>query len=155
MNEINLFINTSFASYLPPALSRLSTTQIVFMGIPQGVFVAALSTILLPHFSRISTYAPKRLSFYLLESAKLFFWVTIPVALIMGYFASEIFMIFGKMTPAQIQQAGQILTIFLAGLFFFALNKIVSNIYYALHTTWIPSVIALCGSAINIGLNFC
>lgn len=154
MNEINLFINTSFASYLPSGSISLIYYANRFMGIPQGVFVAALSTILLPHFSRISTYAPKRLSFYLLESAKLVFWVTIPVALIMGYFAREIFMIFGKMTPAQIQQAGQILTIFLAGLFFFALNKIVSNIYYALHVTWIPSVIALCGSVVNIGLNF-
>ncbi|MFZ5954736.1 MAG: murein biosynthesis integral membrane protein MurJ [Candidatus Dependentiae bacterium] len=154
MNEINLFINTGFASYLPAGSISLIYYANRLMGIPQGVFVAALSTILLPHFSRISTYAPKRLSFYLLESAKLVFWVTIPVALIMGYFSSQIFMIFGKMSAAQVQQAGQILTIFLAGLFFFALNKIVSSIYYALHVTWIPSIIALFGSIVNVGLNF-
>lgn len=156
MNEINLFINTIFASYLPAGSISLIYYANRFMGIPQGVFVAALSTILLPYFSRISTYAPKRMSFYLLESAKLIFWITIPVALIMGYFSREIFMIFpsSKISPAQVVQAGQILTIFLAGLFFFALNKIVSNIYYALHVTWIPSVIALIGTAINIGLNF-
>ena len=90
--EISLFIDTSFASYLPAGSISLIYYANRFMGIPLGVFAAAFSTILLPHFSRISTYAPKRLNFYLLESAKLVFWVTIPCTAALIFFSDKIFM---------------------------------------------------------------
>ena len=155
--EINLFIDTSFASYLAKGSMSLLYYANRFMGIPLGVFAVAFSTILLPHFSRVSTYAPKRLSFYLLESAKFVFWVTIPVALVMGFFSEKIFhtiFLSKKFDILQVQQASYILVAFLIGLFFFSLNKILLNIYYALHETAIPALVAAGATAINIGINW-
>ncbi|HSC24647.1 MAG TPA: murein biosynthesis integral membrane protein MurJ [Candidatus Babeliales bacterium] len=154
--EIALFIDTSFASFLAPGSISLLFYANRFVGIPLGVFAVAFSTILLPHFSRIHTYSPKRLHFYLLESAKFILWVTAPVALLMGFFSQEIFstiFLSKNFTVMQVQQAGNILLVLLLGLFFFSLNKILLNIFYAMHAAWVPAVIALCATTINIILN--
>jgi putative peptidoglycan lipid II flippase len=127
------------------------------MRIPLGVFAVAFSTILLPHFSRVSAYAPKRLSFYLLESLKMIAWVTIPAALLMGFFSYEIFYTtyYGKnFTLYDVQQVSSLLQAFLYGLIFFSINKILVNIYYAFHSTIIPTVISIIATVVNIGLNF-
>jgi putative peptidoglycan lipid II flippase len=152
--EISLFIDTSFASYLPAGSITLIYLANRFMGIALGVFAVAFSTILLPHFSRISTYAPQRLSFYVLESAKFIFWVTIPVVIMMSFFADTIFhTLFSKFSALQAHDAGQILIAFLLGLFFFSLNKIILGVYYALHNTRTPALIAFVSTLINICLN--
>jgi len=154
--EIALFIDTSFASLLPEGSISLIYYANRFVGIPQGVFAVAFSTVLLPHFSQLNSYSPKRLHFYLLESAKFILWITLPVALLMAFFSKEIFstiFISDKFTLLQAQQAGNILIAFLLGLFFFSLNKILLNIFYAMHAAWIPALIALTATIINIILN--
>ncbi len=154
--ELALFIDTSFASLLAPGSVSLLYYANRFVGIPLGVFAVAFSTILLPHFSRVNTYSPKRLHFYLLESAKFIFWVTTPVALLMGFFSEEIFttiFLSKKFTLAQAHEASVILRAFVWGLFFFSLNKILLNIFYAMHAAWIPAIVALVATIINIILN--
>lgn len=154
--ELALFIDTSFASLLPAGSISLLFYANRFMGIPLGVFGVAFSTILLPHFSRTHARNPQRLHFYLLESAKFILWVTIPVALVMTFFSEKIFstiFLSKNFTNIQTQEAGTILIAFLLGLFFFSLNKIVLNIFYAMHAAWIPAIISLIATAINIVLN--
>lgn len=157
MTELLLFIDTSFASFLPTGSITLIKYANRFMGIPLGVFGVAFSTILLPHFSRVSTYAPKRLNFYLLEATKLIFWVTIPIMLIMIYFSYEIFatiFLSDKFSVAQAHEAGKIMNGFMVGLFFFSVNKILLNMFYALHNTWIPTVVSIGATIVNILFNF-
>lgn len=154
--EINLFIDTSFASLLPAGSVSLLYYANRFMGIPLGVFAVALSTVLLPHFSRVSHEAPWRLSFYLLETAKLIWWVTLPIALLMGYFADDIFItlfLSKKFELAQAYEAGAILCVFLSGLFFFSLNKILLNVYYSFHVAWLPALIATGACTLNVLLD--
>ena len=154
--EFALFIDTSFASFLPAGSISLLYYANRFVGIPLGVFAAAFSTILLPHFSRTHMSNPKRLHFYLLESTKFIFWVTIPVMLLMAFFSREIFstiFLSKNFTQLQVEQAGAIFLAFLAGLFFLSLNKILLNIFYAMHVAWIPAVVALSATCINILLN--
>ena len=155
--EIGLFIDTSFASLLPKGSVSLINYANRFMGIPLGVFAVALSTTLLPHFSRVSAYAPKRLGFYLLEATKLVWWVTVPVAVVMMILSQKIFttlFLSEKFSLAQAHEAGNILVASLIGLFFFAINKILSNVYYALHKTSIPAAIAIVAVATNFALNW-
>jgi putative peptidoglycan lipid II flippase len=154
--EVALFIDTSFASLLPAGSISLIYYANRFVGIPQGVFAVAFSTVLLPHFSRIHTYSPKRLHFYVLESAKFILWITTPVALLMIFFSEEIFstiFLSNKFTALQAQEAGYILVAFVSGLFFFSFNKILLNIFYAMHAAHIPAIIALIATIINIILN--
>ncbi|MEX0849390.1 MAG: murein biosynthesis integral membrane protein MurJ [Candidatus Dependentiae bacterium] len=155
--EVSLIIDTQFASLLPAGSVAMLYYANRFMGIPLGVFVTAFSTILLPHFSRVVTYAPKRLSFYLLEAAKLIFWVTVPVTFLMIFFAEDIFatiFLSDKFPIEKVQQASIVLIAFISGLFFFSLNRILLNLYYALHNTRVPAVVSVIATLVNVGLNF-
>ena len=154
--EIALFIDTSFASLLPAGSISLISHANRFVGIPLGAFAVAFSTILLPHFSRIHTYSPKRLHFYLLEAAKFVWWITIPVTALMAFFSQEIFstiFLSEKFTMIQVQQASTILRALLPGLFFLSLNKILLSIFYSMHAAWITAIVALAATAINVMLN--
>ena len=154
--ELNLYIDMMLASYLAPGSISLIYYASNFMRIPLGVFAVGFSTILLPHFSRIGTYAPRRLSFYLLESAKLIFWVTVPAALLMSVFSYKAFytvLLSENFTLIHVQEASKLLSAFALGLFFFSLNKVVLNMYYALHETFIPTIISLVATALNTLLN--
>lgn len=154
--EFMFLISTTFASYLPEGSIALVYYANRFMGIPLGVFATAFSTILLPHFSRVATYAPKRLSFYFLETTKFVMWITVPTSLLMIFFSEKIFttiLLSDKFTPAHAAQASSILIAYASGIFFFSLNKILPTIYYAFHVTWIPAVASLAAGIINIALD--
>ncbi len=137
--ELNLFVSGIVASFLPKGSVSLLYYGSRFMNIPLGVFAVALTSVLLPHFSRVVLYAPKRLNFYILESAKLVTWVVIPVTLVMMFVSNPLFemVLFSKKgTSAQIAEASLILTIYLVGLLFFCLNKILLSIFYSMKDTW-------------------
>ena len=153
--EISLYIDSQFASYLPQGSISLVTYASRFMGIPLGIFGAAFSTILLPHFSRISSYAPKRLSFYLFEATKLILYLTLPALVLMGYFSYEIFFtLFKNFSLAQVQESSWLLRVFLSGLFFFSINKILLSLYYSLNNTLIPTLITLVATVCNTLFNW-
>jgi putative peptidoglycan lipid II flippase len=156
--EINLYIDQIVASYLPGgSLSLLNYTQ-GFVRLPLGVFAVAFGTILLPHFSRVSRYAPRRMGYYLLESSKLVLWVTLPATLLMSLFSYKIFYttyysFSDKFALEYVQQASVLLILSMLGLFFLSLNKIVVNIYYALHETRWPTIITIISTVCNTVFN--
>ncbi len=155
--EVNLIIDTNFASYLSAGSTTLIQYANRFMGIPLGVFGVAFSTILLPHFSRITAYAPKRLGFYFLESMKFIFWVTIPVTIFMSLFAKQIFVtlfLSDKFPMDKVLEGQWVLIAFLVGLFFFSLNKVLMNIFYSLRDTKIPTITAVVATIFNCGMNY-
>lgn len=156
--ELSSFIDTSFASLLKPGSVSLLYLANRFIGIPLGVFAVAFATVLLPHLSRVALVAPKRLSFYLLEGAKLVFWVALPAAVMISFFAKPLFATLflpsGKFTADQVAEAASILRVFAIGLFFFSYNKIILNAYYAMHITGIPALIAGCTALCNVLLDW-
>ncbi len=155
--EISLFLDTGFASYLPTGSISLIYFAHRFMGIPLGVFATSFSTVLLPHFSRISLYAPKRLSFYLLESTKFIFWVTIPATILMIFFADKVFItlfLSKNFTMSSVIEAKNILIAFLFALFFLSLNKILLNVFYSLGDSVIPTVVSIIALGINFIMNW-
>lgn len=157
--ELSLIIDQRFASYLAVGSVTLIKYTSRFMGIPLGVFAVAFSTILLPHFSKVNLIDPKRLHFYLAESMKFVFWVTIPATIIMGYLSENIFVTLfvsssKKFPVALIPEAGHLLLAFLMGLFFFSINKILFNLYYSFHDTRYPMIIAAAATVMNVGANY-
>lgn len=155
--EINLFIDTSIASFLPKGSTTLIYYADRFMGIPLGVFAIAFSTIMFPYFSRIKTYAPQRLQFFLFEAVKIILWIMIPIALVMGFFSYKIYytlFLSDKFTLAQVVEASWILRAFLVGLCFASCNKILLNLYYALHETIVPLYVCVVASVTNFFLSY-
>lgn len=154
--ELNFWISSSFASYLTSGSIALFTYASNFMRLPLGVLVVPFAQIIFPQFARVSVYAPKRLQYYLLEASKLLFWAMIPVMLLMCFFAHDIFAtlyLSEKFTMHDVVQAQWILILMLLGIFFFAINKIMVNIFYALHNTFVPSLIMFGGSVVNTALD--
>lgn len=155
--EAEFVIATSFASYLPKGSVTLISHATRFTAIPLGVFAAAFSTILLPHFSRISLYAPKRMSFYLLETLKLVWWVMVPVTFAMIFFARSIFLtlfLSENYTLAKVDEVSVILIAYSIGLFCFAMNKILLSVYYSLHETKLPGFVSVLVVVLNTVLNW-
>ena len=150
--ELNMFISGSIASYLPKGSVSLLYYGARFMNIPLGMFAVALSSVLLPHFSRLVLYAPRRLHFYLLEVTKLVTWVIIPATIFLIVTAEPLFafLLNGKATPEQIHQGGMILMLYLVGLLFLCLNKVLLSMFYALKDTWSATKAAAMCAAINI-----
>lgn len=154
--EIGLFVDQYFTSFLPAGSTSLHSYAGNFLRLPLGIFGVAFSTVLLPHFSRVADSSPRRLQLYVLEAAKLIFWVMFPMTLIMSFFAENIFItmfLSEKFTMLHVQQAAHTLQAFLVGLFFFAFNKILLNVYYALHDVWHPAYITIAAVASNAVFN--
>lgn len=154
--EINIFIDQMLASYLPQGSVSLMYYTWSFIRIPIGVFAVALSTILLPQFTRIHTTTPRRLNFYLFESIKLVAFVTIPCALLIGMFSYQAFytlFLSPQFTLMHVMIAQKLMIAFAIGLFFFCLNKILLSMFYALHETFISTIISLATTLLNTLLN--
>jgi putative peptidoglycan lipid II flippase len=155
-SEIGLIVDTMFASYLHEGSISLIKYATRFMGIPLGMFAAAVSTITLPYFSRVGSYAPKRLSFLIVEATKLVFWVTVPMGLIMAFFSEKIFhtiFLSSKFNMSQVLEARTILIAYLVGLFSLSLNKVLLNIYYSRNVVWLPALISVFGVGANVIFN--
>lgn len=150
--ELNLFLDNQISSFLHEGAYTLLYYGTRFMTIPLGIFAVALSTVLLPHFSRLALYAPKRLNFYLLESAKFVSWVVIPPTMFLAFVSDKIFTQLLK-NPANAKEATAILIIYTSGLVFFCLNKVLINIFYALQDTWYPTIATIIATIINFIFN--
>jgi putative peptidoglycan lipid II flippase len=150
--ELNLFVSGSIASFLPKGSVSLLYYGARFMNIPLGMFAVALSSVLLPHFSRLVLYAPRRLHFYVLEVTKLVTWVIIPATMVLVFTAEPLFgfLLSGKATADQISQGGTILMLYLVGLLFLCLNKVLLSMFYALKDTWSATKAAAICAVINI-----
>jgi len=154
--EIGLIVDGMFASYLAKGSISLLYYANRWMGVPHGVFAIAFSTVLLPHFSRHSGSSPEKLSFYLLEASKMVAWVTIPTMLGMSILSNKLFYTFflsPKFPIASVNEGAFLLQIFLAGLFFCSLNKILMSLFYSMHSTGVPAAIVLAATASNALLN--
>lgn len=157
--EIGLFIDQLFASYLPAGSVTLIKYAHRLMGIPLGVFVVAFSTILLPYFTRKNIDEPEKLEFYLNEALKLVLWITLPITLIMIFFAEKTFLTLfasssSKFPVERLAEAGSILAAFLSGLIFFSLNKIFSTLFFALHDAKTPTIVTSLATLLNIAGNY-
>lgn len=149
--ELNIVIDTVFGSYLEPGTVTILHYGNRFMGIPLGIFGVALSTVLLPYFTRQKKQGAEKLSFYFTESAKFIIWVITPALLLMLFLAHDIFRTFigDKIAFAQLTTATHVLQIYLLGLLIFCTNRIATSLFYALKNTSIPAY----GTALSLGAN--
>lgn len=151
--EINLFVDTAIASYLKAGSVSMMHYAGRFVNLPIGVFAVGFATIILPHFSRYASYAPKRLKFQIFESTKLITWLTLPAMIFLMFISEEIFTIlmFGKVTTLENALiAKSLLIVYLTALLFYCLNKVLVNVFYAMNNTVTPTIALVISSIINV-----
>lgn len=155
--EINLFIDTAIASLLKAGNLSMLHYAGRFMNLPIGIFAVGFATIILPHFSRYASYAPKRLKFQIFESTKLITWLTLPAMIFLMFISEEIFTIlmFGKVTSLQnALTAKSLLILYLTGLVFYCLNKVLVNVFYSMGNTKTPTIALVISTVVNFTANF-
>lgn len=155
--EINHIVNTRFASYLTTEGSlTLIRYAFQFVNIPVGIIAASLSTVLLPHFSKLHLESPEALSRHVLEAIKFIFWTTLPICFLLSFFSKEIFetLFMGDMQAMnKVFLAQSIFIAYLVGLLSFSLNKVFLAIFYALRLSFIPMIGTILSIIINYSLN--
>jgi putative peptidoglycan lipid II flippase len=152
IGEANFLIDSRFASGLGVGTISLLRYAYQFVNIPLGVIGTSLSMVLLPYFSKIG-HSKKELGQYLAEAIKFVTWMMLPITIIMIFCSREIFetMFFSsKFTMDHVVQAQSNMNAYLLGLTFFALEKILLNGFYALHS----SGVATCVAIVTIGMNY-
>lgn len=150
--EITLIIDQIIASYLPQGSLALLKYVYAFMRVPLGLFASTFATVLLPQFARVYTHSPKRMNFYFFEAIKFVWWVSLPAMLAMMLFSYKIFYTFyfcDRFPIDRVYQAASLLSWFITGLFFFALDKIVVSLLYARHDMKTPTIATLMSAALN------
>ena len=156
--QINLLIDTIFASLLitgSPTWLYVSDRLIQF---PMGIFAIAIGTVLLPSLSK--AYAQKEIQAYTeqLEHAfKLVFFLAIPSLIGLALFASPLLAtIFqrGAFLWSDVQQASLSLIAFSFGLPFFMAMKVLVPAFFSRQNTKTPMLIAFLSLLINVCLNY-
>ena len=156
--QINLLIDTIFASWLiigSPTWLYVSDRLIQF---PMGIFAIAIGTVLLPSLSK--AYAQEKTQAFVsqLEHAfKLVFFLAIPSLIGLIVFSSPLLAtIFqrGAFLWTDVQQASLSLMGFALGLPFFMAMKVLIPAFFSRQDTKTPMQIAFLSLLINIVLNY-
>jgi putative peptidoglycan lipid II flippase len=152
--QINLFINTFFASSCPEGSVSWLNYAFRLIMFPIGVVGVSLSIATLPvvsvHASRGDT---AQLRDAYVSSTVLSFLLTIPASVGLIFLATPIVcLIFqhGRFTALDTMNTAQALALYSAGLFAYASLKIIVPVFYALNKPRFPVI----GSFITVCLNF-
>lgn len=163
--QINVFVNTSFASAIvDPATGAITNGPVSwlnyafrFMQFPIGVFGVAIATAALPTLSR-STANPDYGEFRqtLAHSLALVFLLCIPSAVGLAVLAKPIVaLVFehGKFTAFDTAQTANALAAYAIGLAGYGAIKVLSPAFYALGDARTPMLISLGSIAVNYLMN--
>ena len=163
--QINVFINTSFASaIIDPASGAIRNGPVSwlnyafrFMQFPIGVFGVAIATAALPTLSR-NTANPDYSEFRqtLAHSLALVFLLCIPSAAGLAILAKPIVaLVFehGKFTAFDTAQTANALAAYAVGLAGYGAIKVLSPAFYALNDARTPMLISLGSIAVNYIMN--
>ena len=156
--QINLLIDTIFASLLitgSPTWLYVSDRLIQF---PMGIFAIAIGTVLLPSLSKAYAQKEKQAFISQLEHAfKLIFFLAIPSLIGLVLFASPLLAtIFqrGAFLWVDVEQASLSLIGFALGLPFFMAMKVLVPAFFSRQNTKTPMLVAFLSLLINITLNY-
>ena len=158
VRQVSMLIDTVIASFLTSgAISYLYYAN-RFVQLPLGMFAIGLSQVLLPRLSKRigeKDYHRELEAGILLCSA-----VVIPAAVGLIFFGKPIVDIVfnhGAFTEKDLIGTYAVLVCYSAGLFFFSMEKIVSNVYYSLEEFKIPVKVAAYTLVFNLIVNliFC
>lgn len=156
--QINVLVNTSFASFVGKEAVTWLNSAFRLMQLPIGVFGVAVATITLPVISRIAA-GNDRAAFgpTLGRAMRLAVFLTLPAAVGLWFLAHPIISLIyehGEFTGADSLQTGFALQFYAAGLVAYSCIKVLSPAFYAIDKKWTPMNVSFASIALNLGLNY-
>ncbi|MCG3135283.1 MAG: putative lipid II flippase MurJ [Planctomycetes bacterium] len=159
--QVNIFVNTSFASEVPGAVTWLGVA-FRLMQLPIGVFGVAVATVAATRFAtdaagdgaepRAATLSPT-----MSRGLRLVAFLTVPCTLGLAALAVPIVRLlyeYGQFVPADTEGAARCVVMYGIGLYCYAAVKVVAPAFYALGKSRVPLVASVAAVAANVALNF-
>jgi putative peptidoglycan lipid II flippase len=156
--QINLLIDTVFASLLQTGSPTWLYVSDRLIQLPMGLFAIALGTVLLPTLSKINI--DSHLSDFVEQVKKgqrLVIFIGIPCFIGLAICANDILstiFLRGEFNQGDVHQSSKSLIAFSIGLPFFMLMKILTPAFFARKDTKTPMYVALFSLVLNASLNY-
>lgn len=158
--QVNIFVNTMFASTEPGAVSWLNYA-FRFLQLPIGVFGVAIATVSTTRYADAAADGdPRAMLDHLYEGLRLVLFLTVPATvglLLLGEPIIRLIFERGQFSAADTMATTAALELFVVGLCSYAAVKVIAPAFYAMDMARIPvfaSISAVAGNlALNIGLH--
>ena len=156
--QINVLINSAFASYVGKEAVTWLNSAFRLMQFPIGVFGVAVATITLPVLSRIAaTKDDIQFGLTLGRAMRLAVFLTMPSAVGLWFFAEPIISLIyehGKFHAVDSSQTALALQFYALGLVAYSCIKVLSPGFYAIDKKWTPMLVSFIAITINVVLNY-
>lgn len=156
--QVNVLINSGFASYLGKEAVTWLNSAFRLMQLPLGVLGVAVATITLPVISRLAASKDTtQFGATLARSMRLSIFLTLPAAVGLWFFAYPIIRLIyehGKFSHLDAQQTAHALQYYAIGLVAYSGIKVLSPAFYAIDKKWTPMMVSFISIALNIMLNY-
>ena len=158
ITQTQVFINTTFALYLPGGAVTALSGAFHLWQLPVALFGVAVGMVVLPSVSRMSlTRGNNEIPEHLAAAMRFVAFFAVPSAVVLGLWGQEIVSIFfqrGRFDASASQLMGQVLGAYSFGLLGYAGMKVLQPVFLALEKPWAPAGLALFACAISITLNY-
>ncbi len=159
ITQTNIFINTSFALYLPGGAVTALSAAFHLWQLPVALFGVAMGMVVLPSVSRMTLTSGGQTDIpeHLARAMRFVAFFAVPSAVLLGLWGEEIISIFfqrGRFDAAASALTGQVLAAYSLGLLGYAGMKVLQPIFLALEKPWAPAGLALVACAISVSLNY-
>lgn len=159
ITQTQVFINTSFALYLPGGSVTALSGAFHLWQLPVALFGVAVGMVVLPSVSRMSLQkGNKEIPEHLAQAMRFVAFFAVPSAVILGLWGQEIVSIFfqrGRFDAHASALMGQVLGAYCIGLLGYAGMKVLQPVFLALEKPWAPACLALFACFISLSLNYC
>jgi len=153
VGQINLFVDTLFASYLPVGSIQWLYYSDRLMNFPLGVFGVAIATVILPSLSKQhADQSPERFSLALDWGVRMVLLLGVPSAIGIAWLSLPLLATLfahGNFTATDVIQTQKSLIAFSLGIPFFMLIKVLASGFYARHNITTPVRIGVISMIVN------
>lgn len=156
--QINVMVNSIFASYLGNGPISWLSYAFRLMQLPLGVFGVAVTTVTLPVVSRASALGDMdRFRSTLAKAMRLAVFLTLPSAVGLIVLAQPIIALIyqrGKFLDADTLHTAEALQFYAIGLVGYSCIKVLSPAFYAINRKWTPMTVSFLSIGLNLVLNW-
>jgi len=156
--QVNVLVNSVFASQLGDGPTFWLTVAFRLMQLPLGVFGVALGTVALPLLARMAATGQHRaFRVELARGMRLAFLMTIPASIGLIVLAEPIISVLyqhGRFTAYETAESAGALRFYALGLCGYAALKVLVNAFYAIDRRKTPMIVSIVAVALNLLLNW-
>jgi len=156
--QINVMVNSIFASYLGDGPVSWLSYAFRLMQLPLGVFGVAVATVTLPVVSRASALGDtERFRTTLAKAMRLAVFLTLPSAVGLVVLAQPIIALIyqrGKFLDTDSLHTAEALQYYAIGLVGYSCIKVLSPAFYAIDRKWTPMTVSFLSIGLNLILNW-